>query len=89
LIGYHSCKYNFGKNRLSSQDYSFNLLKKILKNGDKLVILMRSRALWEDAVPELKSYKIPILKSPQSAYISEGICPPGLFSDIISALRHE
>ena len=40
---------------VASQEYSFGLVRAAMKRN-ALIILLRSRALWEKAIPELKSY---------------------------------
>jgi hypothetical protein len=69
---YHSLEYSARSPRLASQMYSFNLVRSSIQRGAEVVI-MRSRTLWESAVPELRSYtRLHIAKNPRSPYLSRG-----------------
>lgn len=69
---YHSIHYNIDNNfLLPSQEYSFHLVRQAIQRN-KIIILMRSEALWLRAVPELQDYSYIKLDSPQSTYITPG-----------------
>jgi hypothetical protein len=77
---YHSKKFKKIKEPLPSQKYTFYLVKKAIERK-ATIIIMRSKNLWFDAVPELKNYKtIYILKSPQNVVLSEHNCPKKSFN---------
>jgi hypothetical protein len=53
---YASQRYGHTGIRLSSQQYSFELMREALKNG-AVVVRMRKNESWFSAVPELRGYK--------------------------------
>jgi hypothetical protein len=66
---YHSKKYKKCE-RLPSQDYSFALVRNAVKRN-AIILLMRAKRRWFEAVPELSSYKRRFEPSSfQSAYVS-------------------
>jgi hypothetical protein len=73
---YHS--QHFGCNsRIPSQLYSFYLVQEAMKRN-ALIIQMRSRKLWQIALPELANYRHYYeLNNPQNTVISENNCPKG------------
>ena len=74
---YHSRRYRPLGTTLPSQEYSFWLLRRAMKRN-ALVIVTRSRKIWEEAVPELRRYpKAFALRSPQNVAISPRNCPEG------------
>jgi hypothetical protein len=85
---YHSKKYrNVGK-ILESQEYSFYLVRQTIQ-AQKLIIIMRSRKIWEEAVPILTKYKKAFaLNNPQNVYVTKNNCPNGFpFIENIFAKR--
>ena len=63
--------------RLESQNYSFDLLRRSIA-GKAVVIVLRARQRWEEAVPELLGYNSRFeLNSPQAASVSPKNCPQG------------
>jgi hypothetical protein len=83
---YHSRKFRAGKTILDSQRYNFYLVEKaVVRNC--LIVCMRGRKLWFDAVPVLKDYgSLFQLKSVQNVSISRKNCPDG-FPAVEKALR--
>lgn len=74
---YHSLKYKPLKSILESQKYNFYLVENAIKRN-AVIILMRSKKLWFNAVHEISSYKnLHSLNSNQSVYISKNNCPTG------------
>jgi hypothetical protein len=72
LMPYHSPEYSTRSPRLPSQIYSFNLVRSAIQRGAEIVI-MRSRALWYSAIPELRDYThLHIAKNPRAPYLSRG-----------------
>jgi len=71
-LGYHSksTPWVYGKTVLPSQEYGFQLVREAIKDG-KVILVMRSKKLWEEAVPELKVYPCLHLRNTQNATISE------------------
>ena len=74
---YHSKKYHSIGNILESQEYSFYLVHQAIL-AQKLIIIMRSRKIWEEAIPTLAKYKQAFaLNSPQNVCITKNNCPGG------------
>ena len=66
---------------LESQYYSFYLVRRAVKRG-ALVVVMRAKKPWFEAVPELARHeRVFELNSSQNVAISPGNCPDG-FSEI-------
>lgn len=82
---YHS--QNFGFNTiLESQQYGFYLVRRAIKRK-AIIIIMRSRKKWYEAVPELKNYPSAFcLNNPQNVAISENNLPLGVFAKVIEVL---
>ena len=66
-----------------SQEYSFQLAKEML--GCKIVVGMRSKRFWLNAVPTLQN--VPFLNNPQNPHISPANAGAELFDRIVEALR--
>jgi len=73
---YHSRRFGYSKSIVASQRYTFYLVEEALKRN-AIIILMRGRNFWEQAIPMLKTYSYHTLSSPQNASISESNCPEG------------
>ncbi|MCL4250305.1 MAG: hypothetical protein KJ065_19300 [Anaerolineae bacterium] len=82
---YHSPKFGFGKLILESQRYSFDLVRRAIADR-KIIVAMRARRLWENAVPELKSHHCLELNSPQSVWITRNNISEGGFDHIKKAI---
>ena len=52
---YHSVKCKHPLDRLPSQDYSFGLVQRAIER-QAVILIMRAKTLWFEAMPELKSY---------------------------------
>ncbi|HKD76960.1 MAG TPA: hypothetical protein VKB76_15750, partial [Ktedonobacterales bacterium] len=73
---YHSAKFHFN-GRVPSQQFSFDLVNQAFKR-DAIVIQMRSKRQWIEAVPALQNYQHYFtLNNPQNVTISMGNCPVG------------
>lgn len=69
-IPYHSYKYKHSRLKLTSQEYTFNLIRSSIASGS-VVLLMRSFKLWHEAIPELSGYdKVFEASSVLSTYLS-------------------
>jgi hypothetical protein len=81
---YHSEK--FGRmTRIPSQAYSIYLVQKAIRRN-ALIIQMRSKRVWQEAVPGLMSYhNYYVLRNPQNPAISHNNCPDG-FPEILKIL---
>jgi len=66
---YHSKKYRSLRRMLPSQYYSFDLVRRAIKRR-VLIVLMRSRARWLSAIPELSGYGYYELSSPQNGALT-------------------
>jgi len=74
---YHSVRYGHKTPRLSSQEYGFELVRRALARK-ALVVLMRGRKRWIEAVPQLAEYPLLYqLRSAQNVSISAKNCPGG------------
>ena len=83
---YHSQRFRRMGQPLPSQWYAFDLVSEaIIRNA--VIVIMRARKLWLEAVPELgKHSRVYTLKSPQNVVISPRNCPE--FEVIVSAIRN-
>ncbi len=66
---YHSINYKHINAFTPSQLYSFELVKEAIKQN-KTIVIMRSKALWLQAIPELVSHSYMTLSSAQNVVIS-------------------
>ena len=66
---YHSVNYKHINRYTPSQLFSFDIVREAIKLN-KTIVIMRSRALWLEAVPELKEYSYMTLSSAQNVTIS-------------------
>lgn len=74
---YHTQRFSHKRLHLKSQEYSFHLVRNAMRRN-AIVVLMRSRRLWFEAIPELKKHpKLFVLNSPQNTIISRNNCPDG------------
>ena len=74
---YHTKRYKKAAAALHSQGYSFSLARQAIQRN-ALIVIMRSRALWMDAVPELARYaRVFELRNPQNVSVSPRNCPEG------------
>jgi len=70
---------------IPSQAYSFYLVQQAMKRN-ALIIQMRSRRVWQNAIPELSDYRhYYVLKNPQNPVVSENNCPDG-YPEILKRL---
>ncbi len=83
---YHSHKYHQGMPLIPSQAYSFELVRSAIKRR-AIVVVMRSKRIWFEAVPELVSHsRCYCLRNPQNVAVSPGNCPAG-FDAIVQAIK--
>ncbi len=66
---YHSVNYKHIGRYTPSQLYSFELVREAIRKN-KTIVIMRSRNLWIEAVPELADYSYMTLSSAQNVVIS-------------------
>jgi len=72
FVAYHSESFGSPRLRLPSQQYSFDLVRGALERGAEVVV-MRSRKLWDAAIPELSRYKrLHVLRNPRNPSLSPG-----------------
>lgn len=85
---YHSKRYRSIGRILESQRYSFHLVVKAL-HRNSLVVIMRSRRLWMEAVPELASYpRLFQLLDNRRVEISQNNCPDG-YHEVMRILMND
>jgi hypothetical protein len=83
---YHSLRFKRCKSLLPTQLYSWGLVQAAIRRN-ALVVLMRSKALWFSAVPELARYsRLYCVRSVQNPAISRRNCPDA-FQNILAALQ--
>jgi hypothetical protein len=80
---YHSVSFNAPRTEFPSQEYSFQLARRML--GAKVVVGMRSRQLWEQVDPRLG--EINYLSNPRCGHVTRGNMVGSLFPEILAALR--
>lgn len=81
---YHSARFGYNT-FVSSQTYNLYLIREGMKRN-ALIIQMRSRNIWQNAIPELRSYSNYYeLRNPQNPVISEKNSPDG-FPEILKTL---
>jgi hypothetical protein len=72
FVPYHSPEFARSSPSLPSQAYSFGLVRAAMARGAEIVVL-RSRKLWLDAIPELQTYaRLHMARNPRSPYLSRG-----------------
>ena len=72
--------------RIPSQAYSFYLVEQAMRRN-ALIVQMRSKREWQEAVPELTSYHhYYVLRNPQNTTISVNNCPDG-YPEILKILN--
>ena len=82
---YPSRRYGRGLPKLSSQDYSFGLVRQAIERK-AVIVLTRGKRRWLRAVPELSRYEgFCELRNPQAGTISRNNCVR--FQDIRSAIE--
>jgi len=84
---YHSIKYGYNGKTLPSQKYSQQLVESALNRG-AIIIIMRGKKVWYDAIPQLAKYqkRVFILHSPQNVIISEKNLGKEAFDLVVNAL---
>lgn len=82
---YHTKKFKPLKQILESQKYGFKLVKDAI-DRNALIVIMRAKNAWLEAVPELKNYNYYTLNSSQNVTISKNNLPNG-FCKIVDILN--
>ncbi len=83
---YSSHRFKSLRTILDSQLYGFQLVRAAIQRG-AIIVVMRSRGLWFDAIPELLTYKkVYITKNPRNPVVSNANLPDG-FKQITRALE--
>lgn len=83
---YCSKRYKALPQRVPSQEYSFSLVRQAIKAG-KLIVIMRSRKIWLQCVPELVNYPYIELKHPRNPYINRGHMTDSQFEQLEAAVN--
>lgn len=86
--GYHSNSYKYLGDELPSQKKTFDIIKSFLDDPGKEIILMRSKRIWFNAIPELKQKEkaLIILKNPRNPTLSKGNMEKSEFERVLKAL---
>lgn len=83
---YHSKNYKSINQVLDSQKYTFQLLRRAIRNN-KMIIILRSEKLWLEAVPELNGNYCK-LNSYQNVIISENNLGKDDFEKLIKLIKN-
>ena len=83
---YQSKTYKPLAETLPSQEFGFELCREAIRDR-RLIVFMRSRKLWESAVPELKRVEAIELKNPRSPYLTPKNIPGDGFDRIVRTLE--
>lgn len=82
---YHSVRFG-ARLMVPSQEYGFHLAREAIRRR-AVIIVMRSRRLWQAAVPELDTYERAFsLRSVQNISVTPNNCPLG-FPEIVRAMN--
>ena len=71
---------------IPSQSYGFSLVRQAIQRG-AAIVLLRSRRLWLEAVPELAQMPYIELKAPRNMSVSPGNMRPGAFETLCRRLN--
>lgn len=71
---------------LPSQSYGFSLVRHAIQRGAAIVVL-RSRKLWFEAIPELAQTRYIELNAPRNMSVSPGNMPAGAFESLCQRLK--
>jgi hypothetical protein len=75
LFPYHSREFRRRKGVIPSQEFAVRVVRRAMAN-DAVIILMRSRKIWEEYVPELASYgRLLQVRNPRNPTFSEKNLP--------------
>lgn len=81
---YHSKRYK-PMPIVPSQQYSFYLVREVIKR--KLpIIIMRGKRLWIEGVPQLSTYPYSTLRFPRNACLTKNNLPQGVFDSVVDIL---
>jgi hypothetical protein len=78
---YHSLKFRASQHRCKSQEYSYELVRRLRDDG-RFIVGMRGKRLWSTKIDA-----IPYLDNPQCSFITPGNAKDGLFERILAALK--
>lgn len=84
-LGYHSIRFRRPPYVLPSQYFSFNLVRKAILNKMPIVI-MRSKKLWLESVPELENYPYIELRNYRRPFLTKNNIKNGNFDSLLNAL---
>jgi len=73
---YHSATFRHLGRTLPSQEYGFRLVMQAV-NRNGLIVILRSKRLWLQAVPQIDVAHFLQLRVPRSAFLSPANLPPG------------
>lgn len=86
-VGYHSKTFRKPSCVLPSQEFTFHLLRQAMREN-KTIVIMRSKKLWMQSVPELESYPYIELKNYRMPFLTEKNIKKGDFQLLIRALQN-
>jgi hypothetical protein len=86
---YPSAKFRHTRHEVSSQQYSFQLVRDALKRGAMIVLMRRGQLeRWQEKVTELNGYgDLIVLRNPQMPSISPRNCKAGDYEKIVDAIE--
>ena len=82
---YQSKTYKPLAETLPSQRFTFEICREAIRDG-RMIVFMRSRRLWESAVPELKAVAAIELNNPRSPYLTPTNIPGDGFERIVNVI---
>jgi hypothetical protein len=87
---YHSNRANWFHTSasVSSQQYSFQLVRNAMERN-ALIVIMRSSRVWLNTIKELENYENKCtLRNPQNVIVSRGNCPD-FYDNIVARIRED
>jgi hypothetical protein len=73
---------------VASQGYSFDLVRQAIER-EAIILIMRSRTIWEGTIPELTGYQnLCVLNNPQNVTVSRRNCPTA-YDNIVARIRED
>lgn len=86
---YRSITFRHAGTVLASQHYGFDLVRQATSRK-AIIVLMRSKRLWFEAVPELEQYQhLFMVKNPRNPAITRNNLPLGVFDRIVNAIESD
>lgn len=85
-LAYHSKTFINPPCIIPSQEFTFNILRQSIRD-QKTIVIMRSKKLWINAVPELENYPYIELKNHRRPFLTERNMMKENFEKLIESLK--